>query len=65
MFGLWERSQLLNSFISNSKFDISVIEGVMGYYDGFGGGSNYASTHHVASLTKSPCSFGFRCKQNL
>jgi len=25
----------------------------MGYYDGFGGDSNYASTHHVASLTKS------------
>ena len=51
---LMGKSQLLNSFISNSKFDISVIEGVMGYYDGFGGGSNYASTHHVASLTKSP-----------
>jgi cobyrinic acid a,c-diamide synthase len=46
--------QLLNSFISNSKSNISVIEGVMGYYDGFGGDSNYASTHHVASLTKSP-----------
>ena len=46
--------QLLTSFISNSKYDISVIEGVMGYYDGFGGDSNYASTHHVASLTKSP-----------
>jgi cobyrinic acid a,c-diamide synthase len=26
----------------------------MGYYDGFGGDSNYASTHHVASITKSP-----------
>ena len=36
------------------NLDISVIEGVMGYYDGFGGDSNYASTHHVASLTKSP-----------
>ena len=45
--------QLLNSFLSNSKSNISVIEGVMGYYDGFGGDSNYASTHHVASLTKS------------
>ena len=47
-------NQLLNSFISNSKSNVSVIEGVMGYYDGFGGDSNYASTHHVASLTKSP-----------
>jgi cobyrinic acid a,c-diamide synthase len=51
---LMGKNQLLNSFISNSQSDISVIEGVMGYYDGFGGDSNYASTHHVASLTKSP-----------
>ena len=51
---LMGKKQLLTSFISNSKSDISVIEGVMGYYDGFGGDSNYASTHHVASLTKSP-----------
>ncbi len=51
---LMGKNQLLTSFISNSKSDISVIEGVMGYYDGFGGDSNYASTHHVASLTKSP-----------
>ena len=50
---LMGKRQLLTSFISNSKSDISVIEGVMGYYDGFGGNSNYASTHHVASLTKS------------
>ncbi len=50
---LMGENQLLNSFFSNSKSDISVIEGVMGYYDGFGGDSNYASTHHVASLTKS------------
>lgn len=47
-------NQLLESFVSNSKSDISVIEGVMGYYDGFGGDSNYASTQHVASITKSP-----------
>jgi cobyrinic acid a,c-diamide synthase len=51
---LMGKKQLLTSFISNSKSDISVIEGVMGFYDGFGGDSNYASTHHVASLTKSP-----------
>ena len=51
---LMGKNQLLNSFISNSQSDISVIEGVMGYYDGFGGDSNYASTHHVASITKSP-----------
>jgi len=47
-------SELLHSFVKNSTSDISVIEGVMGYYDGFGGKTNYASTHHVASLLKSP-----------
>ena len=51
---LMGKNQILNSFISNSKSDISLIEGVMGYYDGFEGNSNFASTHHVASLTKSP-----------
>ncbi len=51
---LMGKNQLLNSFISNSKSDVSIIEGVMGFYDGFSGDSNYASTHHVASITKSP-----------
>jgi len=51
---LMGENHLLDSFVSNSKSDLSVIEGVMGYYDGFGGNSNYASTHHVASITKSP-----------
>lgn len=51
---LMGKNQLLNSFVSNSKSNVSVIEGVMGYYDGFGGDSNHASTHHVASLTNSP-----------
>ena len=51
---LMGKNQLFNSFTSNSQSNVSVIEGVMGYYDGFGGDSNYASTHHVASLTKSP-----------
>jgi len=50
---LMGKTQLLDSFISNSKYDVSVIEGVMGYYDGYNGDSNYASTHHVASITKS------------
>ncbi|WP_299291286.1 cobyrinate a,c-diamide synthase [Nitrosopumilus sp.] len=51
---LMGKNNLLSSFISNSKSNVSVIEGVMGYYDGFGGDSNYASTHHVSSITKSP-----------
>ena len=48
------KNQMLKSFIENSKSDISIIEGVMGYYDGFSGNSNFASTHHIAELTKSP-----------
>ena len=51
---LMGKNRLLHSFVSNSKSDVSVIEGVMGYYDGFAGDSNFASTHHVASITKSP-----------
>ncbi|TLX85435.1 MAG: cobyrinate a,c-diamide synthase [Thaumarchaeota archaeon] len=45
---------VLKSFISNSKADISVTEGVMGYFDGFSGNSNFSSTYHVANITKSP-----------
>ncbi|MBB46875.1 MAG: cobyrinic acid a,c-diamide synthase [Thaumarchaeota archaeon] len=51
---LMGESELVHSFVKNSTSDISIIEGVMGYYDGFGGKTNYASTHHVASLIKSP-----------
>ena len=51
---LMGENELVQSFVKNSAADISVIEGVMGYYDGFGGKTNYASTHHVASLLKAP-----------
>jgi len=51
---LMGNQQLVNSFTKNSTSDFSIIEGVMGYYDGFSGLSNYSSTHHVASLLKSP-----------
>jgi len=51
---LMGKNRLLESFVTNSKSNISIIEGVMGYYDGFEGDSNFASTHHVASITKSP-----------
>ena len=46
--------ELIKSFVRNSKSNISIIEGVMGYYDGFSGDSNYSSTHHIATLLKSP-----------
>ena len=51
---LMGENELVQSFVKNSASDVSVVEGVMGYYDGFGGKTNYASTHHVASLLKSP-----------
>jgi len=51
---LMGENELMKSFARNSASDVSIIEGVMGYYDGFGGKTNYASTHHVASLLKSP-----------
>lgn len=53
-YWLMGKRQLIKSFISNSHSDISIIEGVMGYYDGFNGTSDKASTHQVAELTKSP-----------
>ena len=44
---------LRDQFVRHSRSDISVIEGVMGYYDGVSGDSNRASTHHVAAITGS------------
>lgn len=46
--------ELITSFTESSTSDCSIIEGVMGYYDGFSGLSNYSSTHHVACLLKCP-----------
>lgn len=45
---------VLESFAKNSHSDISVIEGVMGYYDGFSGATNQSSTHHVATILQAP-----------
>jgi len=51
---LMGNKELVRSFVRNSLSNVSVIEGVMGYYDGFSGDSNYSSTHHIATLLKSP-----------
>ena len=51
---LMGKTQILNTFISNSISDISIIEGVMGFYDGFDGNSNSASSYEIASITKTP-----------
>lgn len=39
---------------SSQDVDIAIIEGVMGFYDGFGGNSDLGSTAHIAKITKSP-----------
>lgn len=51
---LMKDQHVLDTFITHSKSDISIIEGVMGYYDGYSGSSSHASTYHVAAITKSP-----------
>ena len=51
---LMGKNGVIKSFVKNSKSSISVIEGVMGFYDGFSGKSNFASTHHVSTILKSP-----------
>ncbi len=47
------KNGVLKNFVQNSQEDISIIEGVMGYYDGFSGKSSFASTYDVANITKS------------
>lgn len=46
--------ELLQCFVRNSSSDISVVEGVMGFYDGFSGKNELASTYHISRLIKSP-----------
>lgn len=48
------KEAVVQSFLKNSHSDVSVIEGVMGFYDGFSGTSNFSSTHHIASILQTP-----------
>lgn len=48
------KDAVIQSFLKNSQSDISVVEGVMGFYDGFSGDSNFSSTHHIASILETP-----------
>lgn len=45
-----------------SGSDLSVIEGVMGYYDGVGGDSAWASSYEVACVTDTPVILVIDCK---
>lgn len=45
---------VLESFAKNAQSDISIIEGVMGFYDGFSGATNQSSTHHIATILQAP-----------
>jgi len=46
---------MLESFVRHSDpAGISIMEGVMGYYDGHSGDSETASTYHVAAATRTP-----------
>ncbi|HEX9063250.1 MAG TPA: cobyrinate a,c-diamide synthase [Clostridia bacterium] len=50
-----DEKTVLHLFNKNSKgASLSVIEGVMGLYDGFGGTSAIGSTAHVAKVLKAP-----------
>lgn len=48
------KKEVVSSFVKNSTSDISVIEGVMGFYDGFSGDSELASTYHISTILKAP-----------
>lgn len=41
-------------FLAGNDGDVSVVEGVMGLYDGLGGISQEASTYHLAKVLKAP-----------
>lgn len=47
-------NSVLESFAKNSNSDVSIIEGVMGFYDGFSGATNQSSTHHIATILQAP-----------
>lgn len=48
------RRRALETFALSSSSDISVIEGVMGHYDGASGKSNRASTYEASQLLDAP-----------
>ncbi len=51
---LMGREAVLDAFVAGSGSDVSLIEGVMGHFDGLAGNTNHSSTHHVASILGAP-----------
>ena len=51
---IMDKDAVIKSFVQNSTSDISIIEGVMGYYDGSTGKSSDASTYHIGTILDSP-----------
>lgn len=52
---LLDEKTLVHLYCKNiEECDIAVVEGVMGFYDGFGGSSIEGSTAHVAGIIKCP-----------
>lgn len=47
---------------NSGDVDISVMEGVMGYYDGVGGTTTIASAYELASVTKTPTVLVVNCR---
>ena len=51
---LMGKNKILSVFGKYSLSDISIIEGVMGYYDGMYAHSNFATTFHISTILNSP-----------
>ncbi len=51
---LMGRRRVMETFADSSSSDVSVIEGVMGHYDGTSGRTNRASTHEASQLLSAP-----------
>jgi len=54
IFMLGENTVLSLLAKNSAQADIALLEGVMGYYDGLYGIDTYASSYHVADITKTP-----------
>ena len=58
-----DRNAVKDHFLrGSSQAELSVIEGVMGYYDGMGGDSTWASSYEVASAVKAPVVMILDCR---